>query len=80
VEFGVEVAVAILGTVAAALVWLRRRPANPVTLMLLALVVATALVSLQGASGELAHSLGVLGDSAVLLVGPCSSSSSPTGG
>jgi hypothetical protein len=45
VEFGVEIAVAILGTVAAALVWLRRRPANPVTLMLLAFVLAARLAA-----------------------------------
>jgi signal transduction histidine kinase len=67
--YGIQIAVMIVGTVAAALVWLRRRPANRVGLLLLALALATALVSLQGSSDELLHSIGVLADPAVLMLG-----------
>ena len=60
VEFGLQVALMLGGTVAAALVWLRRRPGNRVALLLLALAVATSLLALEGADDELLHSLGIL--------------------
>ena len=49
----------VLGTVAASLYWLVRRPGNRVGVILLALAVATAVMSLQGATQPLLHSLGV---------------------
>ncbi len=49
----------IVGTVGAALYWLVRRPGNRLGLALLALAAATAVMTLQGASAPLAHSLGV---------------------
>ncbi len=47
------------GTVAAALYWLVRRPGNRLGSILLALAVATAVMSLQGATQPLLHSMGV---------------------
>jgi signal transduction histidine kinase len=66
VAYGLQIATMIIGTVAAALVWIRRRPGNRVALLLLALALAIALASLQGATGDLLHSLGVLADPAIL--------------
>jgi signal transduction histidine kinase len=66
VAYGLQIATMIIGTVAAVLVWIRRRPGNRVALLLLALALALALASLQGANGDLLHSLGVLADPAIL--------------
>ena len=49
----------VAGTVAAAIVWLVRRPGNRLGYILLALAVATAVMSLQGATQPLLHILGV---------------------
>ena len=49
----------VTGTVAASLVWLVRRPGNRLGYVLLALAVATAIMSLQGATQPLLHSLGI---------------------
>jgi hypothetical protein len=68
VAYGLQVAIMVIGTVAAALVWLKRRPANGVAPLLLALALATAAVSLQGVSDPVLHSLGVLADPAVVLL------------
>ena len=57
--FGVQIAVMVVGTVAAALYWLVRRPGNRLGLALLALAVATAVLSLQGATQPVLHSIGV---------------------
>jgi signal transduction histidine kinase len=69
VAYGIQIAIMVLGAVAAALVWLRRRPENRVALLLLALAAAAAAAALQGASDPYLHSLGVLADVAVLLLG-----------
>jgi signal transduction histidine kinase len=66
VAYGLQIATMIIGTVAAALVWIRRRPGNRVALLLLTLALAIAIAPLQGASGDVLHSLGVLADPAVL--------------
>lgn len=63
--YGLLVANAIVGTVGVALYWLVRRPGNRVGLILLALGVAYAGISLQGAANPLAHSIGVLFDAVV---------------
>jgi signal transduction histidine kinase len=67
--YGLQVAITLIGTVAAALVWIRRRPGNRVALLLLVLALALAGIALQGASGDLLHSLGVLADPVVLWLG-----------
>jgi signal transduction histidine kinase len=59
IAWGVQIGVMILGAVAASLTWLARRPGNRVGLILLALAVSTAILSLQGATQPLLHSLGV---------------------
>jgi signal transduction histidine kinase len=68
VAYGLQVAVMVFGTVAAALVWLARRPGNRVAPLLLALALATATISLQGVEEPVLHSLGVLADPAVFLL------------
>ncbi len=59
VAYGVQIGVMVAGSFAAALYWLVRRPGNRVGLILLALGIASASMSLQGASQPLLHSLGV---------------------
>ena len=68
-EYGVEVAVIVTSSVAAALYWLTRRPGNRIGVLLLAYAVATAGIALQGASSPLLHSLGVLFDAPLFLLG-----------
>jgi signal transduction histidine kinase len=68
VAFGLQVAIMVLGTIAAALVWLRRRPESRVGPLLLALALATAPMSLQGADDEVLHSLGVLAEPFMFLL------------
>ena len=59
VAYGLQVAIMVVGAVAAALVWLRRRPMSAIAPLLLALALAYAIVALQGSSDELLRSLGV---------------------
>jgi signal transduction histidine kinase len=59
IAYGIQIGVMVLGTVVASLYWLVRRPGNRVGVILLALAVATAVMSLQGATQPLLHSLGV---------------------
>ena len=68
VGYGVQIAVMVVGTVAAALYWLARRSDHRLGFALLALAVATAVISLQGATQPLLHSIGVSADSAVFLL------------
>ncbi len=67
--YGAQVAVIVTGTVAAALYWITRRPGNPIGALLLAYAAAAAGLALQGASSPLLHSLGVLFDAPVFLLG-----------
>ena len=60
VPYGRQVAFMVAATVAAALVWLQRRPGNRVGVLLLALAVVTSLIALQGAQSAYLHSVGVL--------------------
>jgi signal transduction histidine kinase len=57
--YGIQVSLMIVGTVAAALYWLVKRPANRLGWALLALAAVTAVITLQGATAPLLHSLGV---------------------
>jgi signal transduction histidine kinase len=57
--YGVQISLMVAGTVAAALYWLVKRPANRLGWALLALAAATAVIALQGATAPLLHSLGV---------------------
>ena len=68
VGYGAQVAAMVVGTVVAALYWLVRRPGNPLGVALLALAIATATISLQGATQPLLHSIGVAAYSAVFLL------------
>ena len=47
----------VVGTVAAALVWIKRRPENRIGLLLLAFALVTAGLALEGANDEILHSL-----------------------
>ena len=69
VLFGIQVALMVTGTVAAALVWVKLRPGNRVGALLLGFALATALVALEGANDELLHSLGVAVEPAFFLLG-----------
>jgi signal transduction histidine kinase len=60
VKYGVEFAVVVVSTVGVALYWAVRRPGNATALVLLAYAGALAGICLQGASGPVLHSLGVL--------------------
>ena len=69
IAFGLQLAVMVVGWFSAALYWLVRRPGNRLGLFLLALAVATAALSLQGATQPQLRSIGVLADwPSVLLV------------
>jgi signal transduction histidine kinase len=67
--YGAQVAVIVTATVAAALYWLTHRPGNPIGALLLAYAVAAAGLALQGASSPFLHSLGVLFDAPIFLLG-----------
>ena len=69
VAYGLQMAVLIIGAVAAALVWIKRRPGNRIALYLLAYALAGAVISLQGARNDLLHSLGVLVEPVFFLLG-----------
>jgi hypothetical protein len=66
--YGLQVGSMVIGTVTAALVWVRRRPGNRVALLLLALALATAGLSLEGASDEILRSVGVALEPAFFLL------------
>src|SRR3954454_15108194 len=67
--YALQVAVMLAGAVAAALVWLRRRPGNRTVVWLLAYAVAIAILSLQGARDPLLHSAGVAVDPIFFVLG-----------
>ena len=67
--YGAQIAVVIMGTVAAALYWITHRPGNRIAVLLLAYAGAATGLALQGASDPLLHSIGVLCDAPVFLVG-----------
>ena len=69
--YGLQMVVTVVGWFSAALYWLVRRPGNRLGLFLLALAVATAALSLQGATQPQLHSIGVLADWPVLLLLNC---------
>ena len=60
VAYGVEIAVIVVTSAAAALVWAVIRPGNRIAVVLLAYAAAIAGLSLQGAANPFLHSLGVL--------------------
>ena len=60
--YGIQRAVIIVGWSSAALYWLVRRPGNRLGLAFVALALASGVMSLQGASNPLLHSIGVFGD------------------
>ena len=60
--YGIQRAVIIVGWSSAALYWLVRRPGNRLGLAFVALALASVVMSLQGASNPLLHSIGVFGD------------------
>ena len=68
IAYGLMIGVMVAGSFGAAFYWLVRRPGNRLGLSLLALGIATAAVSLQGASEPHLHSIGVLADSAWFLL------------
>ena len=69
VAYGMEIAVIVVTTAGAALVWAVSRPGNRIAVVLLAYAAAVAGVSLQGAASPLLYSLGVLFDLPALLLG-----------
>jgi len=69
VAYGLQIAVIVVGTVGVALYWALRRPGNRMALALLAYAVAVAGMSLQGAANPLLHSVGVLFDAPMFLLG-----------
>ena len=62
IAFGLYVAVMVVGWFGAALYWLVRRPGNRLGLVLLAVAVCTAMMSLEGATQPDLRSIGVLAD------------------
>ena len=62
VAYGIQRAVIIVGWSSAALYWLVRRPGNRLGLAFVAVALASVVMSLQGASDPLLHSIGVFGD------------------
>ena len=62
IAYGIQRAVIIVGWSSAALYWLVRRPGNRLGLAFVALALASVVMSLQGASDPLLHSIGVFGD------------------
>jgi signal transduction histidine kinase len=67
--YGLQVALIIAGTVAAALYWIVHRPGNRMAALLLVYAAAVAGIALQGASSPLLHSIGALFDAPVFLLG-----------
>ena len=62
IAYGIQRAAIIVGWSSAALYWLVRRPGNRLGLAFVALALASVVMSLQGASDPLLHSIGVFGD------------------
>ena len=62
IAYGIQRAVIIVGWSSAALYWLVRRPGNRLGLAFVALALASVVMSLQGASDPVLHSIGVFGD------------------
>ncbi len=62
IAYGIQRAVIIVGWSSAALYWLVRRPGNRLGLAFVALALSSVVMSLQGASDPLLHSIGVFGD------------------
>jgi len=67
--YGLQVAVMMAGTVGVALYWAVRRPGNRIAVVLLAYAVVLVGIALQGASNPLLHSIGVLCDGPMFLLG-----------
>jgi signal transduction histidine kinase len=67
--YAIELTLMIAGTVAAALFWLVRRPGNRLGWALLAFAGAQAVLTLQGVSQSLLHSIGVTADPVFFLLG-----------
>jgi signal transduction histidine kinase len=67
--YGIVIANVVIGSVGVALYWAARRPGNRIALSLLALSAAAAGIGLQGASSPLLHSVGVLFDPVVFVLG-----------
>src|SRR5262245_9147386 len=62
VAYGAQIAVIVAGTAAVALCWAIARPGSRIAPLLLAYAISIGVVSLQGASNPLLHSIGVLFD------------------
>jgi signal transduction histidine kinase len=67
--YGLEIGVVIVATVGIALYWAACRPGNRIAALLLAYAACVAVLSLQGASNSLLHSIGVLFDGPMFFVG-----------
>ncbi len=67
--YGLQTAFMVAATVTAGLVWLRRRPGNGVGVLLLALGFTITVTALQGANEPYLHSLGVLVEPVLFLLG-----------
>ena len=77
--YGVQLGIVVVGTTGIALYWARRRPGNRIAALLLAYAASAAGLSLQGASDPLLHSIGVLFDAPMFLLGWCLVFAFPTG-
>jgi signal transduction histidine kinase len=67
--YAFQIAVVVIGMTAAGFLWRLRRPGNPIAWGLFASAAAVAGLSLQGAESPLLHSIGVLFDAPVFLLG-----------
>jgi signal transduction histidine kinase len=67
--YGLQIGVIVVSTIAIALYWAVRRPGNRIGPVLLAYAACAAGLSLQGASSPLLHSVGVLFDAPMFLLG-----------
>lgn len=67
--YSVQLGIMVVGTTGIALYWARRRPGNRIAVILLAYAASAACISLQGASDPLLHSIGVLFDAPMFLLG-----------
>jgi signal transduction histidine kinase len=68
-EYGAEIAIVVMASVAAAVYWLTQRPGSPIAPLLLAYAASAAGIALQGASSPFLHSIGVLCDAPLFLLG-----------
>jgi signal transduction histidine kinase len=67
--YGLQVSVMVAGTTGVALYWAIRRPGNRIAFALMAYAAAAVGISLQGAASPLLHSIGVLFDAPMFLLG-----------